>query len=97
VETWLDAHSVAILDRAHCCKQSRIRFDALVDGTCLRNVMPSRCGGRAGKIRNADNLIRWLQKMNMRVESFVVPCSLLWRVIVELDATGWRRCYVSIL
>jgi hypothetical protein len=77
VETWLDAHSIAILDRAHCCKQSRIRFDALVDGTCLRNVMPSRCGGRAGKIRNADNLIRWLQKMNMRVESFVVPCSHL--------------------
>jgi hypothetical protein len=77
VETWLDAHSVAILDRAHCSKESRRRFVELLNGACLRNVTPSIYSDRAGKVFNAPNLIRWLQKMNMEVESFVVPQSLL--------------------
>jgi hypothetical protein len=77
VEVWLGAHSIAILDRAHCCKESRIRFSDLVDGTCLRNVVPSGRRGRVGEIWNAASLIRWLRKMNMAVESFVIPCSLL--------------------
>jgi hypothetical protein len=52
VEMWLDAHSIAILDRAHCCKEGRIRFSDLVDGTCLRNVVPSGRHGRVGEIWN---------------------------------------------
>jgi hypothetical protein len=77
VEMWLDAHSVAILDRAHCSKESRRRFHELLSDACLRNVIPSIHSDRAGKVFNAPNLIRWLQKRNMEVESFVVPQSLL--------------------
>jgi hypothetical protein len=77
VEMWLDAHSVAILDRAHCSKESRRRFHELLSDACLRNVITSIHSDRAGKVFNAPNLIRWLQKRNMEVESFVVPQSLL--------------------
>jgi hypothetical protein len=72
-EAWLDAHAVAMLDRAHCSKDCRAQFLEMLSGICLRNMLPSKQPRRIGKVRNVINLVQWLQKMNVGVAAFIVP------------------------
>jgi hypothetical protein len=109
VELWLDAHSVVMLDRAYCSKETRAQFLETLTGTCLRNIVRSKHPYRIGKVRNAMNFVRWLQKMNMEVETFIVPVAFLrekdamqtWmqkvghRVTSVRFEQGWRREHIA--
>jgi hypothetical protein len=62
-----------MLDRAHCCSESRVRYIQLLDGACLRHLTTSN--RPRGAVSDVLNFITWLQKMNMGTETFIFPAS----------------------
>lgn len=84
VEDWLDAHSVALLDRAHCSKESRLRFLQLVNGVTIRWFLPSNCSKWcSGRVEEVANLCKWVEKRNAFVEVLIMP--------VEMNSTPKAR------
>jgi hypothetical protein len=62
-----------MLDRAHCCTESRVRYIQLLDGACLRHLTTSN--RPRGAVSDVLNFITWLQKMNLGTETFIFPAS----------------------